>query len=220
MCLGAIYWARPARVYFAANKFRRPRRAGFDDAFIYEQIAVRQADREIPFVETMREESLECFARGRKSRIAWSTDHDFARCIDAVRISSFRAGIRAIPEGASRFIRCYGGAHLFRAALCRKMGAIAERALAEFAPDAATLALAIGIPNRLADTVYERVIEKLRREPVEGFPDRFRRRLRNRPDAEEDATADAGCRGGSERHGGRRAAAISRHPGSSASAKS
>jgi len=60
MCLGAIYWARPARVYFAANKSDAAA-AGFDDAFIYEQIAVRQADREIPFVETMREESLECF---------------------------------------------------------------------------------------------------------------------------------------------------------------
>jgi citrate lyase beta subunit len=85
----------------------------------------------------------------------------------------------------------YGGAHLFQADLCRKMGAIAERALAEFAPDAATLALAIGIPNRLADTVYERVIEKLRREPVEDFRIDFEDGYGNRPDAEEDATADA-----------------------------
>ena len=58
----------------------------------------------------------------------------------------------------------YGGAHLFKADLCRKMGAIAEKTLAEYAPDAATLALAIGIPNPLADIVYERVIEKLRRD--------------------------------------------------------
>ena len=85
----------------------------------------------------------------------------------------------------------YGGAHLFQADLCRKMGAIAERALTEFAPDAATLALAIGIPNHLADTVYERVIEKLRREPVEDFRIDFEDGYGNRPDAEEDATADA-----------------------------
>jgi citrate lyase beta subunit len=85
----------------------------------------------------------------------------------------------------------YGGAHLFKSDLCRKMGAIAERSLTDFAPDAATLALAIGIPNQLADTVYERVIEKLRREPVEDFRIDFEDGYGNRPDAEEDATADA-----------------------------
>ncbi len=85
----------------------------------------------------------------------------------------------------------YGGAHLFKADLCRKMGAIAERTLAEFAPDAPTLATAIGIPDHLADTVYARVIEKLRREPVEDFRIDFEDGYGNRPDAEEDATADA-----------------------------
>jgi citrate lyase beta subunit len=53
------------------------------------------------------------------------------------------------------------------------------------------LALAIGIPNALADTVYERVIEKLRREPVEDFRIDFEDGYGNRPDAEEDATADS-----------------------------
>jgi citrate lyase beta subunit len=85
----------------------------------------------------------------------------------------------------------YGGAHLFKADLCRKMGAIAERTIAEFAPDAATLALAIGIPNHLADTIYARVIEKLRREPVEDFRIDFEDGYGNRPDAEEDAAADS-----------------------------
>jgi citrate lyase beta subunit len=85
----------------------------------------------------------------------------------------------------------YGGAHLFKADLCRKMGAIAVRTLTEFAPDAATLALAIGIPNRFADTVYARVIEKLRREPVEDFRIDFEDGYGNRPDAEEDAAADS-----------------------------
>jgi citrate lyase beta subunit len=85
----------------------------------------------------------------------------------------------------------YGGAHLFKADLCRKMGAIAERTLTEFAPDAATLALATGIPNHLADTVYARVIEKLRREPVEDFRIDFEDGFGNRPDVEEDAAADS-----------------------------
>jgi guanine deaminase len=60
MCLGAIYWARPARVYFAATAADAAA-AGFDDAFIYEQISVPFPERRIPFVGMMREESLACF---------------------------------------------------------------------------------------------------------------------------------------------------------------
>src|SRR5215472_2697410 len=63
----------------------------------------------------------------------------------------------------------YGGAHLFKADTCRKLGKLAERALAEYAPDAGTLAEATGIPAALAETVHARVEEKLRREPVEDF---------------------------------------------------
>ena len=44
-------------------------------------------------------------------------------------------------------------------------------------------------PIRLADTVYDRVIEKLRREPVEDFRIDFEDGYGIRPDAEEDATA-------------------------------
>jgi len=39
MCLGAIYWARPARVYYAATAADASQ-AGFDDSFIYRQIAL------------------------------------------------------------------------------------------------------------------------------------------------------------------------------------
>jgi guanine deaminase len=60
MCLGAIYWARPARVY-CASRASDAAAAGFDDAFIYEQIALPHTERAIPFHELMREESLECF---------------------------------------------------------------------------------------------------------------------------------------------------------------
>lgn len=88
----------------------------------------------------------------------------------------------------------YGGAHLFRSDLCRKLGALAQRALTEYAPDAATLALAVGIPNALADTVYARVLEKLRNEPVEDFRLDFEDGYGNRSDSEEDATADTAAR--------------------------
>jgi citrate lyase beta subunit len=85
----------------------------------------------------------------------------------------------------------YGGAHLFKSGSCRRLGDLAQRALAEYAPDGATLARAVGIPTSLADTVYARIVEKLRREPVEDFRLDFEDGYGIRPDAEEDATADS-----------------------------
>jgi guanine deaminase len=49
MCLGAIFWARPAAVYFAATRVQAAA-AGFDDEFIYEQIKLGGAERRIPFL--------------------------------------------------------------------------------------------------------------------------------------------------------------------------
>jgi guanine deaminase len=49
MCLGAIYWARPARVFFAATHTDAAK-AGFDDALIYQQIAIPPAERAIPML--------------------------------------------------------------------------------------------------------------------------------------------------------------------------
>jgi len=49
MCLGAIYWARPSRVFFVATAADASA-AGFDDSFIYDQIAVPAADRTIPMI--------------------------------------------------------------------------------------------------------------------------------------------------------------------------
>lgn len=47
MCLGAIYWARPAAVYFAATRHEAARN-GFDDSYIYEEIARPVEVRAIP----------------------------------------------------------------------------------------------------------------------------------------------------------------------------
>jgi guanine deaminase len=58
MCLGAIYWARPARVYFG-NTARDASEAGFDDSFIYQEIAVPYSQRKIPMISLMRTEALE-----------------------------------------------------------------------------------------------------------------------------------------------------------------
>lgn len=67
MCLGAIYWARPARVYFASTAADASK-AGFDDDFIYREIAIPPANRKIPMISMMREESLEAFRAWEEKR--------------------------------------------------------------------------------------------------------------------------------------------------------
>jgi guanine deaminase len=48
MCLGAIYWARPARVVFAATR-EQAAAAGFDDELIYREVEVPRGERKILF---------------------------------------------------------------------------------------------------------------------------------------------------------------------------
>ena len=115
----------------------------------------------------------------------------------------------------------YGGAHLFRAGLARRMGELALRSLDDFAPDFVSFAKAVGLRGAdllpadadaaatlaksiesdpksaehenpsawLAHTVYRRVREKLRREPVEDYRIDFEDGYGNRPDSEEDSHA-------------------------------
>lgn len=47
MCLGAIYWARPDRVYYANDK-KDAAEAGFDDDFIYQELSIPLEKRKIP----------------------------------------------------------------------------------------------------------------------------------------------------------------------------
>jgi guanine deaminase len=60
MCLGAIYWARPAKVYFG-NTASDAAAIGFDDSFIYQQLGVALAERAIPMVQLLREEAQSAF---------------------------------------------------------------------------------------------------------------------------------------------------------------
>jgi hypothetical protein len=85
----------------------------------------------------------------------------------------------------------YGGAHLFKSDTAVRLGQIAMRSFESFAPDAATFGDALGLPNSVRDTVYERVREKLGREPVEDFRIDFEDGYGTRPDAEEDGHAIA-----------------------------
>jgi len=115
----------------------------------------------------------------------------------------------------------YGGAHLFKADSAERLGALARRALDQFAPDFLSFARAVDLPGSdelpqsiddasadvtdlennpdrarrenkplwLAHTIYKRVNEKLRREPVEDFRIDFEDGYGNRPDVEEDGHA-------------------------------
>ena len=60
MCLGAIYWARPERVFFAATH-QEAAAAGFDDSFIYRQIAVPHSERTIPMIHVVDEHATQPF---------------------------------------------------------------------------------------------------------------------------------------------------------------
>ncbi len=65
MCLGAIYWARPARVFYAGLAADAAD-AGFDDAFIYDELKVAPEERRIPMLQCMREESLAVFSAWKR----------------------------------------------------------------------------------------------------------------------------------------------------------
>jgi tRNA(Arg) A34 adenosine deaminase TadA len=65
MCLGAIFWARPSKVFYACTK-EDAADAGFDDDFIYEEIKIDPADRKIPMLPLLREESLVSFELWKK----------------------------------------------------------------------------------------------------------------------------------------------------------
>ncbi len=60
MCIGAIYWARPERVYFA-NTREDAAAIGFDDSFIYGEIRKPLAERKIKMIRMDREEAQRVF---------------------------------------------------------------------------------------------------------------------------------------------------------------
>ena len=85
----------------------------------------------------------------------------------------------------------YGGAHLFKSDSAQRLGSLGRRSLEQFAPDAVSFAKAIDLIGdaKLHTTIYQRVTEKLQREPVEDFRIDFEDGYGNRPDAEEDGHA-------------------------------
>jgi len=123
-----------------------------------------------------------------------SLDPDETAGIVAELSKANKAFMRRYPGESNRrqaVHTVYGGAHLFKTDSAKKLGAVALRSLEEYAPDAASLARAIGMSSdeRFAKVVYDRVVEKLSREPVEDFRLDFEDGYGNRPDVEEDGHA-------------------------------
>jgi guanine deaminase len=60
MCLGAIYWAHLAHIYFG-NIAADASAIGFDDSFIYREFVQPFAERSIPMTQVMRDQALAAF---------------------------------------------------------------------------------------------------------------------------------------------------------------
>ena len=93
----------------------------------------------------------------------------------------------------------YGGADLFGPGTAGRLGEIALRFLDEYAPDAETLAGVVGWEHpAISQVAFDRVREKLEREPVEDYRIEFEDGFGNRPDDEEDETARAAASAAAE----------------------
>ena len=116
-------------------------------------------------------------------------------------IATYGARLDAAPDATSAFPgetgarqpvhTVYGGAQIFRADTAPRLGEIALAAADRYAPDAATLAAAVGRDpgDPIVAASYPRVLEKLGREPVEDFRIDFEDGFGVRPDSEEDRAA-------------------------------
>ena len=60
MCLAAIYWSRPERVFFG-NSREDAAIAGFDDWLIYQELKLPHEERGIPIQQMMSEEAKAAF---------------------------------------------------------------------------------------------------------------------------------------------------------------
>jgi guanine deaminase len=68
MCLGAIYWARPDKLFYGNTK-QDAAAIEFDDNFIYDEIAKPIHQRKLFTQQLMREQALEAFNKWSESQI-------------------------------------------------------------------------------------------------------------------------------------------------------
>ena len=60
MCLGAIYWAHLDKIYYG-NNTTDAARIGFDDSFIYDELALKREDRNTAMEELLPDEAIAAF---------------------------------------------------------------------------------------------------------------------------------------------------------------
>lgn len=72
MCLGAIYWARPDKIYYAGTRDDASA-VGFDDSLIYDELSIPIADRKIAMLLLEREEAIKLFSewKNKADKIAY-----------------------------------------------------------------------------------------------------------------------------------------------------
>jgi len=64
MCLGALYWARPEKIYYANSKADAAA-IGFDDSFIYEELVLPIAERKMMMEYLKHEDAIKMFEEWR-----------------------------------------------------------------------------------------------------------------------------------------------------------
>ena len=118
---------------------------------------------------------------------------DLARPLAALRAAedAFARSQADAREGRQPVHTVYVAAQHFRHDAAAEHGREALAALAEYAAAPTYFAAVLGIDPRIAEAVYRRVTEKLRREPVEDLRVDFEDGFGTRPDEEEDAAAVA-----------------------------
>jgi len=65
MCLAAIYWARLDRLYFAASRSDAAA-IGFDDEFLYQELAKNTRERQLPTEQALRDVAAQMMLRWRE----------------------------------------------------------------------------------------------------------------------------------------------------------
>jgi guanine deaminase len=64
MCMGALYWARPKKIYYANSRYDAAS-IGFDDSFIYEEIILPIDERKMMMEYLKHEEAIKMFEEWR-----------------------------------------------------------------------------------------------------------------------------------------------------------
>lgn len=68
MCLGAIYWARPTKMFFANSK-EDAAAIEFDDQFIYEELELSYTKRKLETQQILKHEAIVAFDNWKKSNL-------------------------------------------------------------------------------------------------------------------------------------------------------